>query len=294
MRNQTGGKRMSGRTGSAGAKFLLRLLLGWFALASGLVWSAAADAQLLPYRNDIAPDRQVIDSRGVDVNLGEINVSTEPVGVGDLSSAASWSGITDFSKFRAYVTGGTSGELYVFLHGKTIKFLLSGGAYVPGKGDGYSLVKSALEQYTYTSPDGAVYYFQRVHADNQKMIGAMHIRAYLMTVAARWTQARLLLQGSRKRRGLRAHLFLLVYDSRAGDRQQRWLYAQGKLRVTGLWDEFPDVEERAGDQPERRLLRPQRRYLHRTDAGLADANFFDIGQRHHDNKNHHRTGRQRS
>src|SRR3546814_14884714 len=39
-----------------------------------------------------------------------------------------------------------------------------------------------LEQYTYTSPDGAVYYFQRVHADNQKMIGAMHIRAYLMTV----------------------------------------------------------------------------------------------------------------
>src|SRR3546814_8242982 len=98
MRNQTGGKRMSGRTGSAGAKFLLRLLLGWFALASGLVWSAAADAQLLPYRNDIAPDRQVIDSRGVDVNLGEINVSTEPVGVGDLSSAASWSGITDFSK----------------------------------------------------------------------------------------------------------------------------------------------------------------------------------------------------
>src|SRR3546814_10868349 len=79
MRNQTGGKRMSGRTGSAGAKFLLRLLLGWFALASGLVWSAAADAQLLPYRNDIAPDRQVIDSRGVDVNLGEINVSTEPV-----------------------------------------------------------------------------------------------------------------------------------------------------------------------------------------------------------------------
>src|SRR3546814_18180645 len=45
-----------------------------------------------------------------------------------------------------------------------------------------TLVKSALEQYTYTSPDGAVYYFQRVHADNQKMIGAMHIRAYLMTV----------------------------------------------------------------------------------------------------------------
>src|SRR3546814_18432033 len=71
--------------------------------------------------------------------------------------------------------------------------------------------------------------------------------------AARWTQARLLLQGSRKRRGLRAHLFLLVYDSRAGDRQQRWLYAQGKLRVTGLWDEFPDVEERAGDKPEGRL-----------------------------------------
>src|SRR3546814_1090458 len=74
--------------------------------------------------------------------------------------------------------------------------------------------------------------------------------------------------------------------SRAGDRQQRWLYAQGKLRVTGLWDEFPDVEERPGDQPERRLLRPQRRYLHRTDAGLADATFFDIGQRHHANKTH--------
>src|SRR3546814_5953193 len=136
MRNQTGGKRMSGRTGSAGAKFLLRLLLGWFALASGLVWSAAADAQLLPYRNDIAPDRQVIDSRGVDVNLGEINVSTEPVGVGDLSSAASWSGITDFSKFRAYVTGGTSGELYVFFNCKKNKFLLSGGASVPANGAG--------------------------------------------------------------------------------------------------------------------------------------------------------------
>src|SRR3546814_2027767 len=70
----------------------------------------------------------------------------------------------------------------LFLHGKTIKFLLSGGAYVPANGDGSTLVKSALEQYTYTSPDGAVYYFQRVHADNQKMIGAMHIRAYLMTV----------------------------------------------------------------------------------------------------------------
>src|SRR3546814_16679682 len=82
MRDQTGGNRMSGRTGSDGANFLLRLLLGWLALASGLVWSAAADAQLLPYRNDIAPDRQVIESRGVDVNLGDINVSTEPVGVG--------------------------------------------------------------------------------------------------------------------------------------------------------------------------------------------------------------------
>src|SRR3546814_13608059 len=83
----------------------------------------------------------------------------------------------------------------LFLHGKTIKFLLSGGAYVPANGDGSTLVKSALEQYTYTSPDGAVYYFQRVHADNQKMIGAMHIRAYLMTVTrpdgrkqnGRWT-----------------------------------------------------------------------------------------------------------
>src|SRR3546814_17191143 len=59
--------------------------------------------------------------------------------------------------------------------------------------------------------------------------------------AARWTQARLLLQGSSKSRGLRAHLFLLVYDSRAGDRQQRWLFDQGTLRVTGLWDEFTDA-----------------------------------------------------
>src|SRR3546814_963114 len=134
MRNQTGGKRMSGRTGSAGAKFLLRLLLGWFALASGLVWSAAADAQLLPYRNDIAPDRQVIDIRGADVNPGEIYVSTKPVCVGDLSSSACWSGITDFSKFRAYVTGGSSGALNVFLHATTIKFLMNIWAYVPANG----------------------------------------------------------------------------------------------------------------------------------------------------------------
>src|SRR3546814_17438402 len=90
--------------------------------------------------------------------------------------------MTDFSKFRAYVTGGTSGELYVFLHGKTIKFLLSGGAYVPADGDGSTLVKSALEQYPYTSPDGAVNYFQRVHADNQKKISAMHIRHYLIPI----------------------------------------------------------------------------------------------------------------
>src|SRR3546814_4283733 len=89
---------------------------------------------------------------------------------------------TLFPYTTLFRSGGTSGELYVFLHGKTIKFLLSGGAYVPANGDGSTLVKSALEQYTYTSPDGAVYYFQRVHADNQKMIGAMHIRAYLMTV----------------------------------------------------------------------------------------------------------------
>src|SRR3546814_1324511 len=92
--------------------------------------------------------------------------------------------------------------------------------------------------------------------------------------AARWTQARLLLQGSRKRRGLRAHLFLLVYDSRAGDRQQRWLYAQGKLRVTDLWAEFPDIEERAGDQPERRPLGPHSRNMPRTHDGFAHQNLF--------------------
>src|SRR3546814_14321809 len=117
---------------------------------------------MVRYRKEIAPDRKVFESWGVDVNLCEINVSTGPVGVGDLSSAASWSGITDFSKFRAYVTGGTSGELYVFLHGKTIKFLLSGGAYVLANGDGSTLVKSAMEQYTYTSPIGSASCRERV------------------------------------------------------------------------------------------------------------------------------------
>ncbi|WP_257543895.1 hypothetical protein [Sphingopyxis sp. DBS4] len=150
-----------------------------------LAGSGTANAQGWLFKGDITPNREIVDGRGVDVQFGEISVATEPVGVGDLSSAASWSGITDFSKFRAYVAGGTSGDRYVFLHGKTIKFLSSGGVYVPADGDGSTLVKStsALEAYTYTDPDGAIYYFQRVNADDQRMSGAMNIRGYLMTVS---------------------------------------------------------------------------------------------------------------
>lgn len=68
------------------------------------------------------------------------------------------------------------------MHGKSIKFLLSGSVYVPANGDGSTLVKSAsgLETWTYTSPEGSVYYFVRRVAVYQP--DWLTIRAHLLTV----------------------------------------------------------------------------------------------------------------
>src|SRR3546814_3289485 len=105
MRNQTGGKRMSGRTGSAGAKFLLRLLLGWFALASGLVWSAAADAQLLPYRNDIAQIGRVLTAGGSMEIPAKTKSRRKPFAVANCCWQSSGSGIRISGRSGAMVIG---------------------------------------------------------------------------------------------------------------------------------------------------------------------------------------------
>ena len=145
--------------------------------------ASAANAQV-NFREWITPDRPIVDGRGVDVQLGEVNVTTEPVGVGDVASAASWSGITSFDKFRAYIAGTAASTTakYVFLHGKSIKFIASGSGFVPENADGSTLVKSTSgpETWTYTSPDGSVYTFVRRYPEFQPDWSL--IRAHLSTV----------------------------------------------------------------------------------------------------------------
>lgn len=132
---------MSGRTDSVGTKFIARLLFAWVVIAAALYGTDAANAQGWVYRGDITPNRQILDSRGVDIQFGEISVTTEPVSAGDLASAASWTGITDFSQLRASIVGAKTGvDRYVFIHGKTFKFTNVGGTYVPANGDGSTLV----------------------------------------------------------------------------------------------------------------------------------------------------------
>ena len=173
---------MSGAFGSIAEKAMTRIILVGLAVSTIILAADTANAQAWMYRGDIAPSRQVVDSRGVDVHLGEVNVSTDPVGVGDLASAASWSGITNFSKFRAYIAGGATGVRHVFIHGKTVTFTQSGSNYISANGDGSTLVKSTSgpEAYTYTSPDGTVYYFIRRVAVFQP--DWLTIRAHLLTV----------------------------------------------------------------------------------------------------------------
>lgn len=130
------------------------------ACVASLAGSPAAHAQT--FREFITPDRPVVDGRGVDVALGEVNATVDPVTVGDLASSASWAGVTNFNKFYAYI-GASTTDRYVFLHGKSLKFKLVGGVYVAANGDGSTLVKSTsgVETWTYTSAEGAVYYFVR-------------------------------------------------------------------------------------------------------------------------------------
>jgi RHS repeat-associated protein len=158
---------------------MTRFALLWCAVLASFLHSDVGSAQT--FRELIAPDRPVVDSRGVDVALGEINVTTDPVSIGDLATASSWSGVTNFNKFYAYI-GANGTNRYVFLHGKSFKFLLSGGSYVPANADGSTLVKSpsGLETWTYTSPEGSVYYFVRRVAVYQP--DWLTIRAHLLTV----------------------------------------------------------------------------------------------------------------
>lgn len=161
-----------------------RLALAWLAIVAAIIMAAAASAQPLEYREWITPDRPVVDGRGVDVERGEVNVTTDALGIGDLASAASWAGITNFNQFRAYVAGGnsTTADRYVFIHGKSVKFTVVSGAYVSANGDGSTLVRSTsgVETYTYSSPDGAVYYFLRHYPPFQP--DWMQVRAHLLTV----------------------------------------------------------------------------------------------------------------
>ncbi|WP_234178878.1 RHS repeat domain-containing protein [Sphingopyxis sp. NFH-91] len=145
---------------SSGAWFGARLAV-LFTLFVLSTIPAAAHAQSIA--DLLTETRPIVDSRGVDVKTGGLNVTTEPVSIGDLGSASSWSGITNFSKFYAYVTGNGTANKTVFIHGKTVKFTLSGGVYVPENGDGSTLVMTTgPEAYTYTEADGTVYYFERI------------------------------------------------------------------------------------------------------------------------------------
>ena len=145
---------------SNGARYGARLAL-LFTLFVLSTIPGAAHAQ--SFADLLTETRPIVDSRGVDVKTGGLNVTTEPVSIGDLGSASSWSGITNFTKFYAYVTGNGTANKTVFIHGKTVKFTLSGGVYVPENGDGSTLVMTTgPEAYTYTEADGTVYYFERI------------------------------------------------------------------------------------------------------------------------------------
>lgn len=134
-----------------------------FALALLLVVvSPAAYAQTPVYVTDADP---IVDGRGVDVRTGELHVEAAPLSTGDLGMVNGWSGVVDYTKFNAYVTGLTkSGPgATVYLYGKSIEFKLVSGAYLPANGDGSTLVKVAgpPENWTYTSSEGEIYYFVR-------------------------------------------------------------------------------------------------------------------------------------
>lgn len=101
-----------------------------FALALLLVVvSPAAYAQTPVYVTDADP---IVDGRGVDVRTGELHVEAAPLSTGDLGMVNGWSGVVDYTKFNAYVTGLTkSGPgATVYLYGKSIEFKLVSGAYL--------------------------------------------------------------------------------------------------------------------------------------------------------------------
>src|SRR3546814_15823259 len=71
-------------------------LAALFALLLLSAIPGAAHAQ--SFGDLLTETRPIVDARGVDVQTGGLNVTTEPVSIGDLGSASSWSGITKIGR----------------------------------------------------------------------------------------------------------------------------------------------------------------------------------------------------
>ena len=144
-----GSGRMRGRWGRRIALSLSTILMSGFA--------APALAQ------DTTPTRPANDSHMVDVNAGVATATTQEIRIGDLAFVPNWTGALRFDTSMGYIVGtGTGPDRTVFVHGVSKRFVNTGGTtYAPADGDGSTLVKSATgnEVYTYTTPDGSIFYF---------------------------------------------------------------------------------------------------------------------------------------
>ena len=147
-------------------------------LSSGFANSAVAQT----FAQVTTPPRQVVDERGVDVISGAATIAADPTQIGSLGFADSWTGQTNYDGFQGYIAA-NGNDRTVFVAGKSIRFILSGGVYVSVNADGSTLTKvNTPEQYTYTASDGAVYHFARMlgSAPNRPVWNV--IRAHLQTI----------------------------------------------------------------------------------------------------------------
>lgn len=135
-------------------------------LASGLATQAQAQA----------PVRQSIDTNGVDLFLGTMNIDGPTLSVGPPDNPS----ISYRKTFRGAVSAdNVNGRL--FKSGSTItisfghssdRFNISGSSYIPTEGRGAMLAYDAVSRtYTYTTGDGVIYRFREQWGSNGAVAG---------------------------------------------------------------------------------------------------------------------------
>ena len=133
-------------------------------LGASVSMGSMAVAQITPPTIAAPPIRSPLDSNGVNLATGGIEMTTTDLsigsaGAGGLAHSRIWTGNGWRHSFFLTINADASGAL-VSIGASSFSFTLSGGIYTSNEGDGSALT-STLDSFIYTSPDGTIVIFDK-------------------------------------------------------------------------------------------------------------------------------------